>query len=218
MTARSDDERLALLVHELRSPVAALSAISDALAEEHRDPVAVRELARLAVTACRSATRIVADAALGPLDRTDVDVEAVIRDAVAAAVLEGGHVRASVEEPLPRISADEVRLRQALDNLVRNALVHSGSNDAVVVGARREDSSLVVSVADSGRGIPIAEHARIFERGTRADPSTKGAGLGLAVARAIARAHGGTLSVESAPASGAVFTLALPIEGTTPAE
>lgn len=211
MTSGADAERLALLVHELRSPVAALSAISHALADERLDAASVRELVRLALGACRSAARIVADAAVGPLDRVEVDVESLIRDAVAAAVLEGGDVRASIEGPLPRIRGDEVRLRQALDNLVRNALVHSGSGGVIVVGARHEGRSVSIFVADRGRGIPVDEQARIFERGGRVDASSEGAGLGLAVALKIARAHGGTLEVESTPGSGAVFTLALPV-------
>jgi signal transduction histidine kinase len=212
------EERLALLVHELRSPVAALSAISDALADEREDGDSLRELVRLALVACRSAARIVADAALGPLELGEVDVEEVVHDAVAAAVLEGGEVRATIDGGLPRVSADEVRLRQALDNLVRNALMHSGSSGEVVVSARRDGDSICISVADRGRGISPDDQARIFEPGARLDPSAEGAGLGLAVSRAIARAHGGTLTVESTPGAGAVFTIVLPSAGWNGAE
>jgi signal transduction histidine kinase len=206
----AEHDRLVLLVHELRSPVAALTAISDALADGSVEGSSVRELARLAILACRSATRIVEEAAVGPLERTEVDVAAMVRDAVTAAVLEGGHVRADLEPAPLRISADEVRLRQALDKLLRNAAVHSGSDD-VVVGVHREGQRLLITVSDDGRGIPRADQARIFERGERLDASAPGSGVGLAIARSIVEAHGGTLELESASGSGATFTIVLPL-------
>lgn len=212
MKTTSERERLALLVHELRSPVAALAAISEALAEGRLDAGSLRELVRLTRGACRSVERIVDDAALGQLRLSHVDVAGVVRDAVAAAALEGGCVEANVESGLPPIRADEVRLRQALDNLIRNARVHSRSRSGVVVAASRNRGSILLSVTDSGRGIAEADQARIFEPGVRLDAAEPGSGLGLAVARAIARAHGGTLGVKSDPGSGTTFTLTLPLE------
>ena len=212
MSGPADPEQLALLVHELRSPVAALAAISRVLADEGSETGTLPDLVRLALTACRSVTHIADEAAVGSLERRDVAVPALVCDAVAAVVLEGAHVRASLEEGLPVIRADDVRLRQALDNLVRNAVLHSGSSEDVVVSARRDGSLLLISVADSGVGIPEAEHARIFEQGTRLDASHEGTGTGLAIARSIVQAHGGTLTVDSAPGSGATFTIALPLD------
>jgi len=209
----ADRADLELLVHEVRSPVAALAAISEALRDEGLEPNSTRELVRLAVAACRSVTRIVEDAASGPLRLSDVDVGALVRDIVAAAALEGGKVRAQVEEGLPRVRADEVRLRQALDNLVRNALVHSGSEDEAGVRVHRDRASLLLSVSDAGRGIAQSEHERILESGSRLDASQPGTGLGLALVLSIAREHGGTLTVESAPSAGATFTIVLPLEG-----
>jgi signal transduction histidine kinase len=208
----ADAGRLALLVHELRSPVAALVAIAKALEHDSTDGSSLRELARLALAACRSATRIVEQAASGPLELVEVDLEEMVRDVVTAATLEGGHVRADVEQGLPRISADEIRLKQALDNLVSNAVLHSETDEDVIVGARLDGSLLFISVSDEGRGISSAEQARIFERGERLDPSKPGSGLGLAIARSIVEAHGGRLELESAPGSGARFTIVLPVE------
>jgi signal transduction histidine kinase len=212
MRTSADPERLELLVHELRSPVAALLAISEALTGDSHDAASIRELTSLALAACRSATRIVEDSAVGPLQCAEVDAGALVRGAAAAAALDGGRVRSSVQDDLPRLWADEVRLRQALDNLVRNALVHSGS-DEVVVSAYRDGDSVVFSVADKGRGIAHAEQKRIFERGARMAKSNPGSGLGLSLTRAIARAHGGTLCVDSAPSSGATFRIGLPLAG-----
>jgi len=119
-------------------------------------------------------------------------------------------VRASVAAKLPRIEADPLRLRQALDNLVANAVTHSPPGGEVVVSARVDEGAIVLSVADKGGGIPVEEQERIFEPGVRLDVGRPGSGLGLAVARAIAEAHGGKLTVESAPGEGATFTLVLP--------
>ena len=210
MSATTDRDRLALLVHEVRSPVAALTAIAEALADAEFDQGAVRELARLALGACRGVDRIVGEAALGPLRLAEVDVQILVRDAVAAAVLGGAHVRATIENELPRIDVDPVRLRQAIDNLIGNAVAHSGSTAEIVVRARSDGDSVRISVTDSGRGIPRAAQVRIFEPGARLDPGQPGSGLGLAIVQSIVRAHGGLVSVESTPGLGAVFTILLP--------
>jgi two-component system sensor histidine kinase BaeS len=102
-------------------------------------------------------------------------------------------------------------LRQALDNLVANALVHSGSVDEVVVRALHGEASILISVVDAGAGVPLAEQERIFQPGVRLDGERPGSGIGLAVARAVAEAHGGSLTVESAPDEGATFTLQVPV-------
>ena len=220
MRSAADPESLELLVHELRSPVAALAAISEALTDSARKAASIPDLTRLALASCRSVTRIVEDSAAGSFQCSEVDVGGLVHGAVSAAALEGGAVRAKVDDDLPRISADEVRVRQALDNLVRNALVHSGSSEEVVVSAYRTGDSVVVSVADKGRGIAEAEQEQIFARGGRVDGSVRGSGLGLPLARSIVRAHGGTLEVDSAPSAGSTFTFALPLtpDGATDAD
>jgi signal transduction histidine kinase len=209
MIAERERDRLELLVHEVRSPVAAVVAISDALADGDYDASSVRELVRLALDACQAVERIVTDAAAGELQLDRVDIGALVRDAVAAASLEGGDVRVSVETGVLRIRADRVRVRQALDNLIRNALVHSGTRE-VLVEARTEPGSVLVSVRDAGRGIRAEDQTRIFEPGARLEEAASGSGLGLAVVRSIANAHGGSVRVESRPGAGATFTIVLP--------
>ena len=210
MTDRSESDRLAFLVHEVRSPVAALSAIAAALADGDLDEGTQRELAGLALAACRGIERVVGDAAIGSVQLEEVEVGQLVRESVAAAALGGASVRASVAAKLPRIEADPLRLRQALDNLVANAVTHSPPGGEVVVSARVGEGEILLSVSDKGGGIPVEEQERIFEPGVRLDTSRPGSGLGLVVARAIAEAHGGTLTVQSAPGRGATFTLALP--------
>ena len=112
-----------------------------------------------------------------------------------------------------RLSCDARLVRQALSNLVANAIRHSGSPDIVVRVApgRRE---VRLEVEDHGSGIPAEHAARVFERFHRVDPSraaaTGGAGLGLAIVRRIARLHGGDATLESAVPSGCRFVLAIP--------
>lgn len=214
MTAHSDRELLALLVHEVRSPAAALAAISTALADDALDDEAFRDLVGLAVDACQGIERIVGDAAVGSLHLEDIDVVAVARAAAAAGRLGGARVEAVADSGVPPLRADALRLRQALDNLVANAVASSPPAARVVVRVRSAEDEILLSVEDTGAGIPAAEHERIFEPGVRLDTARPGSGLGLAVARAIAEAHGGTLTVDSAPGEGATFTIAVPARST----
>jgi two-component system, OmpR family, sensor kinase len=150
------------------------------------------------------------DASVASVLREDVDVGRLVRETAATAVITGRPVRAEVATGLGRVDADPLRIRQVLDNLVSNALVHTPAGVDVVVSASTREGSVLLSVRDSGQGIAIEDQARIFEAGVRLSVDRPGSGLGLAVARAIAEAHGGTLTVESAPGEGATFTLTLP--------
>jgi signal transduction histidine kinase len=208
---RSEDlarERLAVLVHEVRSPVAALVTIAGAA---RADDPGLSTLVELATAACRSIDRLLTDAAVASVELEDVDAGDLVREVVATAGLRGARAHAAVPDGLPLLRADPSRLRQALDNLVANALVHAPSGDEVVVGAAFEDGQVLLSVSDRGEGIAPGESSRILEPGVRLDDTRPGSGLGLAITKAIAEAHGGTLSVESEPGRGSTFTIALPV-------
>jgi len=116
---------------------------------------------------------------------------------------------------VPSVRGDHERLRQVLRNLLENAVKYSPAGATVDVRARSENGRVLVAVEDSGPGIPAEQHGLIFERFGRANVGLgkPGTGLGLFIARSIAEAHGGTLSVVSAPGKGAVFTLELPVGG-----
>jgi signal transduction histidine kinase len=212
MTSGLDDARLAVLVHEVRSPVAALSAVAEAITEPDHDDTARRELVRLAIAACRAIERVVVDVAVASVRLGPLDLAIVVREAVAAHVLRGNDIVADGgDEPLG-VDGDPVRLRQVLDNLLTNAFVHGGGA-AVVVRAARAGEDVHVSVSDAGPGIPTAEHEKIFELGFHTG-EPPGAGLGLALVHAIVEAHGGSIAVDSTPGSGATFTVVLPGAGS----
>ena len=209
MTPILDAERLAVLVHEVRSPVAALSAIAEAL-DGDTDVDTRREFVRLVTLACRGVERVVADVAVASIRFEPIDPEQLVRDVVAGAVVRGADVELTVVGELPAIDADPFRLRQALDNLIANALVHGPAEGPVSIRAEAA-SAVLISVTDGGPGIAAVELDRIFDVGVRLDPSSRGSGFGLPLARAIVDGHDGSLTVTSSPAEGTTFTIALPL-------
>jgi signal transduction histidine kinase len=118
---------------------------------------------------------------------------------------------------------DRDRLALALDALLENAIAHTAADDLIELGARRENGHVILSVADSGCGIPASDLERIFLRFARTDQNRTreggGFGLGLAVVQAIAEAHHGSARVSSTPGQGSVFEVLLPLTpAASPAE
>jgi signal transduction histidine kinase len=117
-------------------------------------------------------------------------------------------------DDFPPVRGDETRLRQVLDNLVSNAIKYSPDGGEVRIGGTVNEQSVTVYVADQGVGIPHDELEHIFERFYRVEDAlrrhTQGTGLGLYLARAVVRAHGGTITVESQPGKGSTFRVTLP--------
>ncbi len=115
--------------------------------------------------------------------------------------------------PRGMVVADRHRLTEAVINLADNAVHNTEPTDAVAVGAALEGGYLRLWVRDTGRGIPLDEQSRVFDRfrrGTGAQARYRGTGLGLSIVRAIAQAHGGRVELVSRPGAGATFTLVIP--------
>ncbi|MEV7008021.1 ATP-binding protein [Streptosporangium sp. NPDC051022] len=114
----------------------------------------------------------------------------------------------------PPLTADPVRLRQAVGNLVTNSLRYTPRGGHITLGARQDGDQVVVEVTDTGIGIPAEHLPHVFDRFWRAEKSrnrqTGGSGLGLAIVRNLAEAHGGTVTVASVPGVRTTFTLRLP--------
>ena len=148
------------------------------------------------------------------------DVGAVVREVVEAYRFpieqQGFSLELEVAEELPELSLDPEALSQALINLVNNAIKYSTERKHISIAARRAGDRVLVSVSDSGIGIPKAEQKKIFEKFYRAESSlihtTKGSGLGLALVRHIVEAHGGEVEVASTPGEGSTFTITLPVK------
>jgi signal transduction histidine kinase len=212
---------VAAVAHDLRTPLAAIAGSvqtlqqrDDELSREQRDAllgVIGTEADRLAalVSEVFDAARIDADAFSYEL--AELELGAVVSEAAAAAVAAGAGVECRVEQGMPAVRGDRERLRQVLSNLIDNAVKFSPPGAAVEVTARADGSRVVVDVTDRGVGIAAEHQELIFEQLGRVDGTGKpGTGLGLYIARAIAEAHSGTLTVVSAPGAGATFTLAVP--------
>lgn len=211
------------IAHELRTPLANLRGYLEAL----RDGVVAPTpdlLASLHEEALLQ-QRIVDDlndlalAEAGALTyhRRDIDLCDVLdaaRTAHRARAAAKG-VRLSTDAPLPvHVTADPDRLRQAVDNLVVNALRATGRSGAVTLAALTRGDRAVIEIRDTGTGIPAADLPHLFDRFWRADPArgraTGGSGLGLSITRQIVTDHGGTVEVGSVVGSGTTFSITLP--------
>jgi len=216
---------VSLVSHELRSPMAAVIGAARTLEERWRELTAEQRTAFLALIA--DETNRLAALIGDVLDTSrieagtfsyrfgEVDIAELVGDTVAGFALHQEEITvvAHAERQLPKIHGDRERLRQVLRNLLENAVKYSRGGEEVDVRTWTENGRVLVAVEDTGPGIPREHHAMIFERFGRANVGLgkPGTGLGLFIARSIAEAHGGRLTVESAPGEGATFTVDLPI-------
>jgi heavy metal sensor kinase len=211
--------------HELRTPLAALRGSMEVAlrgersAEEYRRVVAsgLEEVARL--IRLSEDLLLLSRSMAGPEPgRAVVDLEPLLLEVfdVGARLGQaaGVTVRAEGATPAP-VRGDAAALRRALLNLVENAIKYTPRGGKVELRLSVRVGTAEVEVSDTGIGLEPADAERIFDPFVRLDAArsrdTGGAGLGLAIARSIVAAHGGTLSVESGPGSGSRFTLRLPL-------
>ena len=151
-----------------------------------------------------------------PLERAPVDLGVLVTDACADARATDPQraVTPRIETPAT-VPGDELRLRQVLGNLVRNALVHTPAGSPVEVRLTVAGAAAILEVVDHGPGIPPENAQRIFERFQRVDPERSrdqgGSGLGLAIVAAVVAAHGGRIVVTETAGGGATFRIELPL-------
>lgn len=215
--------------HELRTPLTSMRGYAELLRRgDQLEPDAILTAARRIEDEAARMGVLVDDLLLlarldqGPaLQRNRVDLEGLVADATADARVadQSRRVSARVLAPLV-IDGDELRLRQVLGNIIRNALVHTPAGTPIEVMLRAEPGHAVIEVVDRGPGIAPADAERIFERFHRADPNRSrdrgGSGLGLSIAAAIVDAHHGAISVQPTPGGGATFRVELPFDSVAP--
>jgi signal transduction histidine kinase len=216
------------VAHDLRTPMTRLRGIAET-ALTSGDPALVRE----ALADClEESDRVIemlntlmdiseAETGTMALRREPTDLNDLIRQSVELyedlAEERGIEIRTNVPSELA-VDVDRNRMRQVLANLLDNAVKYTPAGGVVEIAAHRENGDAVLTVSDTGVGIPAEELPRIWERLYRGDKSrsTRGLGLGLSLVKAIVAAHGGRVDVRSRPGTGSAFELRLPAEVLDP--
>ena len=211
--------------HELRTPLTSIRMFVEMLQETHDDEerkvcleVLHKETGRLTDRIERlldwgrmEAGRRVYD--LHP-DRVDTIVEEAVGAFDASHVGRKVDIEIDIEEGLPLVKADRGALGDAIVNLLSNAVKYADKEPKIVIRASAEGRSVKVSVSDNGRGIPLREHTRVFQRFYRVDDrlsrDVEGSGLGLAIVRHVALGHDGRIELDSEVGQGSTFSLIFP--------
>lgn len=224
----SERQRRAMVsdvAHELRTPLANIQghieAMQDGLMQPNAENLDTIHQQTLHLNHLISDLRLLAESEARELslsmEPTSVPelvnevVESFRPRAEAASVQLSGQI----DDGLPTLEMDRLRIQQALGNLLDNAIRHTPPGGSVAVSAQPHGDGVRVEVADTGSGIASEDLPRIFDRLYRADPSrhraTGGSGLGLTIARQLVEAHGGTIWAESQPGQGSRFGFDLPV-------
>jgi len=211
--------------HELRTPLAVIRGIGEAGLVETRTPAEYKEAIGSMLEEVDRLTTLVdtllrlshGDAGSVHLSREPLDLGQLTRDVASslAVLLEERRQRISIEGPEGvSVSADRLVLREAITNVIDNAVKYSPVGASIAVSIREEGGRAVVEVADQGPGIAAEHRERIFDRFFRVDTARSrdagGSGLGLAIAKWAVEINGGSIRVDAGAAGGSVFRISLP--------
>jgi NtrC-family two-component system sensor histidine kinase KinB len=211
--------------HELRTPVTGMHMAFGLLRERVKFPPQAREndLLETIGEEMQRLTQLINDLLnfsryqsglqkleLAPCAIDELLERAQVRFSEQASVKQIELIKA-LEPPLPRIQADIAQLDRVLDNLLHNAIRHTGSGGRIRLHARRHAERVIISVEDNGEGIAYGQQGRIFEPFVQVGRKKGGAGLGLALCKEIVQLHGGRMGVFSRPGQGTQFYMALPV-------
>jgi PAS domain S-box-containing protein len=220
---RLKDEIIGIVSHELRAPLASVLGFAELLLRRDPPPEQRRKFLNVMLEEGRRLTSLVNDFldleqlrdSTHGIKLEPTDPQELLQGAVAAADSDPDHpIVLDVPPCLPRIVADERRIRQVLWNLISNARKYSPAPGEIRVTARCTGDSLTITVADQGIGIPREALPRLFDRFYRVDDPARinvtGAGLGLSIVKQLVEAHGGTVWADSdGPDMGACFGFTL---------
>jgi two-component system, OmpR family, sensor histidine kinase KdpD len=196
--------------HELKTPLAAMSA---ALQQPRLDSAELQQAARRlthTVDNLLDATRL-ESGLLQPV-REWCDPGELVHEAVASSGLKEDDVQINIANNLPAVWVDSGLIQQALNALLSNATIYGKSHQPIEVSATRDNSTLVICVADRGAGLEPGEETKVFQKFYRG-PHTRagGIGLGLSIARQLVEANGGHIVAQNRQGGGAMFSIRLPI-------
>jgi signal transduction histidine kinase len=223
---RLKDEFVALISHDLRTPLTSIMGYLELTLEEGDLTGELRNYLEIADRNAHRLLRLVNDLLFvawleaGELDlhESKLDLAEVVRESVAEAeprAQANGITLTCRADPVPPVTADRGRILQLIDNLVSNAIKFTPEGGEVHVSVAQANGSVRLEVEDTGIGIAAEEQRRLFERFFRASSAAErqipGTGLGLYIARAIVDAHGGSISVASEPGRGTSFTIDMPV-------
>ena len=212
--------------HELRTPIASVKALAETLNEGAiEDPSVAKDfLSRINVEVDKLAQMVQElgelsriESGEAPLNKRRINMADVIGHAVdrLRAQADRAELKLDIDIPptLPEVMSDEARVEQVLVNIIHNAIKFTPSGGKINISAKARDNDILVSVSDTGVGIPADDLPRIFERFYKADKSRSGGGtgLGLAIAKHIVEAHGGRIWAESVEGRGSTFNFTLPL-------
>jgi len=225
--ARLKDEFLGLISHELRTPLSSILGYLELLLDDEENPLSDDQKSYLGV-AERNAHRLLrlvgdllftaqVESGKFPLDSSDVElnriVSAAVESARPAANAAGITLIEAVVADTSLVHGDPIRLGQACDNLVSNAIKFTPRGGTVTVSLVNTGPDAVITVQDTGIGIPASELNQLYSRFFRATTATRnavpGVGLGLTITKAIINAHGGELDVQSTEGVGTSFSVTL---------
>ncbi|UGQ48915.1 sensor histidine kinase [Massilia endophytica] len=219
--ARAQQDFLANVAHQLRTPLAGLHTQLDLLGERHADPDSAHALALMRSSTermIRQVNQLLALARAEPGHGGMKRREALALDGLLAETVQHFVEQAARKnidlgfelEPAV-VQGERFLLRDLVDNLIDNAIRYTPEGGAVTVACRSTPEGALLTVEDSGPGIPAARREAVFSRFVRLDEKTTGSGLGLAIVRDIAQAHGATVAIDTpANGQGALFSVHFP--------
>jgi len=217
---------VANISHELKTPIGALSILSEAVLGASDDPDAITRFANRMQTEAKRLSDLVQEIINlsrlqddDPLKRAGTfPIVESIREAIDQSRLTSESRRTDIifaSESTALVKGDQVQITMAIHNLIENAINYSPEGTRVAIALKIQDGLLEISVSDQGIGIPEKDLERIFERFYRVDPArsrlTGGTGLGLSIVKHIVTNHGGDIAVWSVEGAGSTFTIRLPI-------